>query len=466
MLPTVRAVITGLITVLAVIPTPASAAPAAPGDLVTTEVAFSGQGGLAMHGTVLAPLEAHGNRPGVLLIGGSDWRSRTQLLPEAEAFARLGLVTLIYDKRSAAQSQTDYQVLADDAQAAFDTLRRQPRVDPNRVGLWGRSEGGWIAPIVASRSAEVAFVVTVGAVGMGPARQTAWFWGNLLRHSRVSGSLLRAFPSTFMRFAVAAGLFPQAHYDPMPILERVRQPMLMLWSTEDFVHPPQESAQAMRQALDRSGNRYYTIEFLPDTGPDLHRTRNGGWDRLDEVAAGYPQRVAAWIDRLAAGPPRAAVAPLPRQERQSTALAPLPWYASPQAEAVVFTLFLIAYAGFPLGYAVARRRSHSGPPPVGLPARWLAGTGLAAALGTPAYFLLIVFTGGRALGPVILGRPLPWLLLQILALATVVLAVVTGMLWWHQRRRIGVARRVGLCLMLTATAVFAPWAAHWGLLVP
>lgn len=214
-------------------------------------MAFAGHGGHTLHGTVVAPAASGGNRPAMLLVGGSDWRSRSQLLPEAEAFARLGLVTLVYDKRSAAQYQTDYQILADDAHAGFQTLRRQPRVDPERTGLWGRSEGAWIAPIVASRSPHVAYVVTVGAVGMAPARQTAWFWSNLLHHRGVSGSLLRSFPHTFMRFAVGAGLFPEANYDPIPALERVRQPMLLLWSSDDFVHPPRESAEAMRRALDR-----------------------------------------------------------------------------------------------------------------------------------------------------------------------------------------------------------------------
>jgi dienelactone hydrolase len=421
----------------------APAASAAPSGLSTSEVAFTGSGGLAMHGTVLAPAAGQGSRPGVVLIGGSDWRSRTQLLPEAEAFARLGVVTLIYDKRS----QTDYQLLADDATAAFDALRRQPRVDPRRVGLWGRSEGGWIAPIVAARSSAVAFVVTVGAVGTAPARQTAWFWENLLRHRGVSGSLPRAFSRTFMRFAADAGLFPEANYDPAPVLERVRQPMLMLWSASDFVHPPRESAQAMRQALDRGGNRHYTLEFLPGTGPDLHVTHNGGWDRLDEVAPGYPQLVAAWIDRLAAGAPPISADPLPRQARSSVALTPLAGYESPLAEAVAFVVFLLAYAVLPL---VVRRSG---------PARSLAGTALTVTLGTPLYFVLLVFTGGRALGPVLLGQPLPWLLLRVLALATVVLAAMTGRARWIERRRIS------LGILTAATALFAGWAFYWGLLM-
>jgi dienelactone hydrolase len=448
---------------LVAVPTPA---PAAPSDLIRTDVTFTGHGGLDLHGTVLAAPGSQGDRPALLLIGGSDWSSRTQLLPEAEAFARRGLVTLIYDKRAAARYQTNYQVHADDAQAAFDTLRHQPQVDADRTGLWGRSEGGWIAPIVASRSADVAYVVTVGAVGMGPARQTAWFWSNFLHHHGVSGSLLRAFPHTFTRFAVGAGMFPEADYDPLPVLERVRQPTLMLWSTDDFVHPPQESAAAMRQALDRGGNRHYTIEFLPDTGPDLHRTNNGGWDRLDEVAQGYPELVTSWIDQLTAGPPQATVDVPPRQDRHTVALPRLTWYESPWTQATAVALFLIAYAAYPFGYAIARRRTRNGPPPVRRPARWLAGTGSAMTVGTPVYFLLIIFTGGRALGPVILGRPAPWLLLQTLTAATVVLAVVTAATWWTQRRQTTTARRLGLSLMLAATAISIPWAGYWGLLLP
>src|SRR5829696_7905314 len=105
------------------------------------------------------------------------------LQAEAEAYARHSIVSLIYDKRTVGYSMLhrDYSVLADDALAGVQVLRGRDEVDPARVGIWGQSEGAWVAPLAASRSADVAFVITVGAIGVTPARQQAWAYGEYLR---------------------------------------------------------------------------------------------------------------------------------------------------------------------------------------------------------------------------------------------------------------------------------------------
>ncbi|MGH3388269.1 MAG: alpha/beta hydrolase family protein, partial [Actinomadura sp.] len=159
---------TAIIILLALIPgllgtAPSAAAtsgsiPAPPG-LTTTDVSFTGFGGLTLHGTVLAPEKAAPRRPGVVLVTGSgSGVPREHLLTEATEFARRGLAVLIYDKRSVGYTtfRRSYSELADDALAALRTLRAQPGVDPTKVGLWGLSEGGWVVPLAASRSADVA----------------------------------------------------------------------------------------------------------------------------------------------------------------------------------------------------------------------------------------------------------------------------------------------------------------------
>lgn len=80
----------------------------------------------------------------------------------------IGMAVFIYDRRGSGQSGQkdaggDFTLLADDAIAAVQSLKADPRIDPKRIGTWGLSQGGWISPLAASRSRDVAFVVSLSA---------------------------------------------------------------------------------------------------------------------------------------------------------------------------------------------------------------------------------------------------------------------------------------------------------------
>jgi len=84
------------------------------------------------------------------------------------ALPALGIAVFVYDRRGSGQSGTktaggDFTILADDAIAAARSLKTDPRIDPKRIGIWGLSQGGWIGPLAASRSSDIAFVVAVSA---------------------------------------------------------------------------------------------------------------------------------------------------------------------------------------------------------------------------------------------------------------------------------------------------------------
>ena len=90
-----------------------------------------------------------------------------------------------------------------------------------------------------------------------------------------------------------------------------------------------------------------------------------------------------------------------------------------------------------------------------------------AGLATTVGFLYVVHAGDsgerRRTRP---GRPLPWLILQLLAAATVVATVATAVAWRHHRRNLTGASHARLGVLMAAGLVFLPWAAYWGLLIP
>ncbi|MEU5941075.1 hypothetical protein ABZ807_18190 [Micromonospora sp. NPDC047548] len=452
----------------AVLVVPAASAHAAPQDLTTTEVSFSGSGGVVLHGTVLAPASTPHRRPAMVMIEGAGNRGRQELRSAAETFARQGIVTLIYDKRTVGYSllHRDYSLLADDALAGLQLLRSRADVDPARLGMWALSEGAYAAPLAANRSTDVKFLITVGAVGTTPAAQTAWGYGQFLRHAGVSGSFPHTMQSTAVRMTIGAGLFPEANFDPAPAWEHVRQPLLAQWGELDQEALPRESSQIIQQALERGGNTQYTIRFIPGVRHNLHLTAKGGFDRLDRLPRNYGEYEASWMNGLGRTLPKASADPAPAQDLPAPAPTPLAWYESPWLQLSALLVFLVAFAGYPLTAAARRVRGRRNPPLVRRPARWLAAAGLATTMGSFMYILFVMATAANVLGPVVIGRPMPWLVLQFLAVATVVATAATALSWRRHHRDLSRADQIRLGLLVAAGLLFLPWATYWGLLIP
>jgi hypothetical protein len=94
----------------------------------------------------------------------------TNLLPTR------GTAVFLYDRRGSGASTGDFETasffdLAADAQAAIDLLKSRSDIDAKHIGVWGMSQGGWIAPLTASKSADISFIIAVSAVGVTPAEQ-------------------------------------------------------------------------------------------------------------------------------------------------------------------------------------------------------------------------------------------------------------------------------------------------------
>jgi dienelactone hydrolase len=438
-------------------------------------------GGITLHGRVLVPNEASspGRKPAVVLVHGAGPHTREDQRDEAEAFAREGIVTLIYDKRTEGYSQIErsYKLLADDALAAVDALREHPEVDPDAVGLWGLSEGAWVVPIAASRpegQKTVDFVVLVAASGVPPARQHSWNLENNIRHQGVLGSMVEAISRTGTRLLVGAGVFAEADHDPVGPLERVRQPVLALWGEKDRIQPPAESARIVREALARGGNDKYAIRFFPDAEHGL-RSSPDGFTVREQFASGYARTVASWVKGVERGeaPGPSIAGTIPEQARSSRPLDPLAWWESAWVQLGAMGVPALAFASYPATAFVLWLRRPMPRRASGQPkrrARWcaycLAFAGLAAILGFVVYFGFLMFTAASAVGPVVAGRAIPWLVLQALAVAACVSTVLLAAAWRPSIRKSTRVERTRIGVVLVGGVVFVVWTAYWGLLYP
>ncbi|WP_112236777.1 alpha/beta hydrolase [Kribbella monticola] len=132
---------------------------------VDEDVTIDGPGG-KLAGTLMSP-PGPGPHPAVVMVHGAAGGLRDYYRAFGEQFVRNGVAALVFDRRGWGESAGDppstFADKADDAAAWIEYLRTRPDVE--KVGIWGFSNGSWVAPLVAARDPQVAFVCVIGAAG-------------------------------------------------------------------------------------------------------------------------------------------------------------------------------------------------------------------------------------------------------------------------------------------------------------
>jgi len=162
-------------------PTPASSLP-----WIEETVTFT-SGSNTLYGALTLPNQP-GPFPAIVLISGAaneysslrDGIFNSYLKDQAHNMVRYGFAILRYDPPGVGLSTGDsrFETLDDRAQesmAALDYLQTRPDIHPDRVGLWGISQGGWVIEMAAADNPqEVAFLISVSGSGVSVAEQQVW----------------------------------------------------------------------------------------------------------------------------------------------------------------------------------------------------------------------------------------------------------------------------------------------------
>lgn len=296
-------------------------------------------------GTLTLP-STGGPFPAVLLITGSGAQNRNEellghkpFLILADHLTRAGIAVLRVDDRGTGQSTGDFAAsttadFIDDAAASVAYLRSRKDIDAKRIGLLGHSEGGVIAPALALRDSQIAFVVMMAGTGVSGREVLKSQAAAILRASgaseadgetnrknqdlilslsdpkltdaeraararQIEATLLASVPEErreAMRTAIHAqitmGSSPWMRYfvnlDPSETLNRLKTPVLALNGALDTQVIASQNLPAIAAALEKAGNPDYQISKLPNLNHLFQTATTGGpaeYARIPETIA-------------------------------------------------------------------------------------------------------------------------------------------------------------------------------------
>lgn len=278
---------------------------------------------IKLAGTLTLPKNKE-NPPVAILISGSGPQNRNSELKPfnhspflvlSDYLTNNGIAVLRYDDRGIAESEGDFSAatsfdFASDVEAAIAYLNTRTDIDTSEIGLIGHSEGGLIAPIVASRNKDVAFVVLLAGTGLDGAtvlksqsRRAAELAGaqkavldendklttiiyDIIKSEMNEKIINSKITKSLKDFKINNPISPLAPYitdamiqqqlgilkskwiinfirtDPKDFLQKTTCPVLALNGSKDFQVIPKINLEGIKNGLEKAGNNDVTIMEL------------------------------------------------------------------------------------------------------------------------------------------------------------------------------------------------------------
>lgn len=315
-------------------------------------------------GTLTLPL-AKGKHPAVVMITGSGPQNRDEELLGfkpfriiADYFTRHGIAVLRYDDRGVGGStgktvnESTTDDFAGDVLEAVKYLKTRDDINLQQIGLCGHSEGGLVAPLAASRSKDITFIICIAGTGVkgidilleqsklileaeGMTQKDIDDNTELLKSAynslktnsgwdEVKAKIKKSiedryetmtdeqkssikdkdeyiktmadlqekqFQSPWMKYFL--------DYNPIPALEKVTCPVLLLFGEKDLQVPPKQNKEPMEYALNKGGNKDYKAVVLPNANHLFQSATTGSPEEYaklpKEFVPGFLDTMTNWI---------------------------------------------------------------------------------------------------------------------------------------------------------------------------
>ena len=328
--------------------------PAKPYPYREEDVSFSNAAaGVTLDGTLTLP-KGPGPFPAALLIAGSGPQDRDEALANhkpflvlADELTRKGIAVLRYDKRGIGKSTGSADKattldLAADAQTALTYLKGLKEIDAGKLGLIGHSEGAMIAPYIATRSKEIAWLVLLAppatkgeetlllqseligrAGGLSDPQVVASLsfdeaaydlvrkekdpqvlgakLTELVKSTELDAALPPAALEAQLRMMASPWFRFFLDYDPLPVLQSLKTPVLVLIGQKDLQVPAKTNLPLVQKALKETGNQDADVRELPDLNHLFQHAYSGTpaeYGAIEEtISPAVLQIISDWILR-------------------------------------------------------------------------------------------------------------------------------------------------------------------------
>lgn len=341
--------------------------PKAPFPYNTEDITYENADGSVHYGATFTKPNGEGKFPAVIIISGSGSQDRDGTIGTHKTYAVLadyltknGIAVLRVDDRGIGGTtigngleKITSEDFAKDVETGITYLESRADVDTKKIGLIGHSEGGMIAPMVAARRRDVAFIVLLA--GPGVSGEEIWDYQmarsmikpgltesdhekamQLIRsgfaafkksteYNRMKADIHTAYnvwkrnvPDTMeTRLLTVKGDKPFTdwadimkasnglywinyffNYQPAINLQKVKCPLLALNGESDVQIRAKENLPGIEAALQKGNNKHYTVKYLPGINHMFQtcQTPLDDYEKLEETfSPAVLQVISEWI---------------------------------------------------------------------------------------------------------------------------------------------------------------------------
>jgi len=286
--------------------------------------------------------EGDGPFPAIVMIHGSGESDRTdwgKYIPIMNRMLDAGYAVLCWDKPGVRESRgilaADGNVINQRAAilvAGIDHLKLHPSIDPARIGVWGLSQGGVVAPMALTMTGDITFLIVNSGPGTDGIAQGAYLQSRrlicrgsdeeLAKRAEVSLSALPR-SATYAEYlshmqvlidipglgyeesSIEAeiewapwDLSEGATFDPVSVIEQTAIPVLAFYGEFDHRVDPIQGVDAYQAAL-QGGHSLSQAILLETAGHTLNYTRSGCSDVSGRTyVAKYLDHTEGWLREI------------------------------------------------------------------------------------------------------------------------------------------------------------------------